>query len=435
MKKCSFFLLFAIFCFFSAVPAFAEPSAPPEISAEAAVLMDAHTGDILYEKNSRQKEFPASITKLMTVLLAIEKGALTDNITVSSEALANTEAGSASIALQEGEILTLEQILHAILLRSANEAANAAAEYADASLADFTTHMNEKALELGCENTHFVNPSGLHDETHVTTAYDMALISRALLRNETFRSIMGDTYYEIPPTNKQPEIRYLHGQHQMLNSNSLYYYEYAIGGKTGFTDEARNTLVTFAEKDGQELIAVVLKCEGAEHYVDTKALFDYGFEHFQTFQLISAADYIQTISVTEIYHENTIVLGSIKASLVSDIEKTLPKSADLSVLKISVDCPETIEGPVSRGQAVGSLTASLDGEVLARAELLAQADVPLLTEEQKAELDQSSRIELIKKICKVLGCIALAFCILLCITRTIGYYRWKRRRARRRKRR
>ena len=233
MKKCSFFLLFAIFCFFSAVPAFAEPSAPPEISAEAAVLMDAHTGDILYEKNSRQKEFPASITKLMTVLLAIEKGALTDNITVSSEALANTEAGSASIALQEGEILTLEQILHAILLRSANEAANAAAEYADASLADFTTHMNEKALELGCENTHFVNPSGLHDETHVTTAYDMALISRALLRNETFRSIMGDTYYEIPPTNKQPEIRYLHGQHQMLNSNSLYYYEYAIGGKTG----------------------------------------------------------------------------------------------------------------------------------------------------------------------------------------------------------
>ena len=126
--------------------------------------------------------------------------------------MTNVEPGSASVALQEGETLSLEQILQAILLRSANEAANAAAEFTDGTLQAFAAHMNSRAAELGCENTHFVNPSGLHDETHATTAYDMALIARALLQNETFRSIMGSTYYEIPPTNKQPETRYLHGQ-------------------------------------------------------------------------------------------------------------------------------------------------------------------------------------------------------------------------------
>ncbi len=445
MKKISFLILSVIICLFPAAPAFAEPAAPPEptgqaqtalpeISAEAAILMDAATGDILYEKNSRQKEFPASITKLMTVLLTLEKGSLTDSVTVSHEAVTNVEPGSASVALQEGETLSLEQILQAILLRSANEAANAAAEFTDGTLQAFAAHMNSRAAELGCENTHFVNPSGLHDETHATTAYDMALIARALLQNETFRSIMGSTYYEIPPTNKQPETRYLHGQHQMLNSNSTYYYEYATGGKTGFTEEARNTLVTYAKKDGRELIAVVLKCEGAEHYTDSKALFEYGFENFEIRKLLSASEYVQTVSVTEIYNDKPVVLGTVSAAA-SDIEKTVQKNTDFSALKVTVECPKTIEGPVTHGQVLGSLTVSLDKEVLATAELLAQADVPLLTEEQKAELDKSSRMGILKKILKVIGCIVLAFCALLCITRTIGYYRWKKRRARRRRRR
>lgn len=173
MKKISFLILSVIICLFPAAPAFAEPAAPPEptgqaqtalpeISAEAAILMDAATGDILYEKNSRQKEFPASITKLMTVLLTLEKGSLTDSVTVSHEAVTNVEPGSASVALQEGETLSLEQILQAILLRSANEAANAAAEFTDGTLQAFAAHMNSRAAELGCENTHFVNPSGLH---------------------------------------------------------------------------------------------------------------------------------------------------------------------------------------------------------------------------------------------------------------------------------
>lgn len=178
----------------------------------------------------------------------------------------------------------------------------------------------------------------------------------------------------------------------------------------------------------------MLKCEGAEHYTDSKALFEYGFENFEIRKLLSASEYVQTVSVTEIYNDKPVVLGTVSAAA-SDIEKTVQKNTDFSALKVTVECPKTIEGPVTHGQVLGSLTVSLDKEVLATAELLAQADVPLLTEEQKAELDKSSRMGILKKILKVIGCIVLAFCALLCITRTIGYYRWKKRRARRRRRR
>ena len=266
------------------------------LTAESAILIDATTGKILYEKNSRTKQYPASITKLMTILLALEHGSLEDEITFSHDAVFSIEPGSAHIAIQEGEILTLEQVLYGIMLRSANECANAAAEYVDGSMEKFAEHMTARAKELGCENTNFVNANGLFDENHYTTAYDMALIAQELLKNETYRSMMSNTYYLIPPTNKQPEERPLHGQHQMLNENSLYYYEPAEGGKTGYTVEAQNTLVTYAKQGDTELIAVVLKCNGAQHYVDTKTLFEYGFANYQTVKAFSAADLTQNVT-------------------------------------------------------------------------------------------------------------------------------------------
>ncbi|MDO4531047.1 MAG: D-alanyl-D-alanine carboxypeptidase family protein, partial [Bacillota bacterium] len=267
----SMLLAFTMLCpIFSAyAEELSAESSAPAINAETAVLMDAASGNILYEKNAHQKMYPASITKLMTILLALEHGELTDEITFSHDAVYSIEFGSAHIAIQEGETLTLEQVLRAIILRSANEASNGVAEYVDGSTEAFTKHMTERAKELGCKNTNFVTANGLHNENHYTTAYDMALIAQELLTLDTYRSMMSETYYEIPPTNKQEETRYLHGQHQMLNEPSAYYYEHAIGGKTGFTSEALNTLVTYAEKDGMELIAVVMKCNAAEHYTDT----------------------------------------------------------------------------------------------------------------------------------------------------------------------
>ena len=279
MKKRFLPFLMALSLIFPTFSAFAEEVAPAidtnqtalSITAETAILMDAASGEILYNKNADQKMYPASITKLMTILLALEKGELTDEITFSHDAIYSIEPGSAHIAIQEGESLTLEQVLRAIILRSANEASNGVAEYVDGSIEAFTKHMTERAKELGCKNTNFLTANGLHDENHYTTAYDMALIAKELLSHEEYRKMMSETYYEIPPTEKQPETRYLHGQHQMLNENSLYYYEDAIGGKTGFTSEALNTLVTYAERDGMELIAVVMKCNGADHYLDTAA--------------------------------------------------------------------------------------------------------------------------------------------------------------------
>ena len=269
------------------------------LAAETAVLIDAASGEILYDKDADKKMYPASITKLMTILLALENGKLTDEITFSHDAVYNIEPGSAHIAILEGETLTLEQVLRAIILRSANEASNGVAEYVDGSVEAFAKHMTERAKELGCTNTNFVNANGLFDENHYTTAHDMALIARELLKHEEYRSMMSETDYEIPPTNLQTETRYLHGQHQMLNPNSIYYYKDAIGGKTGYTVEAGNTLVTYAERDGLTLIAVVMKCNGAEHYTDTAALFDYGFANYASVKIAAVSDYTSTVPVTE----------------------------------------------------------------------------------------------------------------------------------------
>lgn len=445
MKKRFLSLLLALSFIFPSFSVFAEevPSETNDtvtaseltLASETAVLMDAASGEVLYSKNADQKMYPASITKLMTILLALEHGKLTDQITFSHDAVYNIEPGSAHIAIMEGETLTLEQVLRAIILRSANEASNGVAEYVDGSTEEFAKHMTERAKELGCKNTNFVNANGLHDENHYTTAYDMALIAKELLTHEEYRNIMSETDYEIPPTNLQTETRYLHGQHQMLNPNSIYYYEDATGGKTGFTNEALNTLVTYAERDGMELIAVVMKCYGAEHYTDTAALFDYGFQNYESVKVASAADHTATVKVTETYNEKPVELGTATVAPAEDIYATLPKGTDVSAVKVEMDIPETMEGPVTEGQVVGTLNVTLNGETLKTVDLVAQNAVDALTDEQKAELDKSSFTGILKKIGIGVGILILVFIILICITRTIGYLQYKKRRKNRRRRR
>lgn len=409
----------------------AENTEELTLSAASAILMDAKTGEILYEKNAYEKQYPASITKLMTILLALEKGELTDTITFSHEAVYSIEQGSAHIAIQEGETLTLEQVLYGIILRSANECANAAGEYVDGSLEAFAEHMTERAKELGCQNTNFVNANGLFDENHYTTAYDMALIAQELLKNETYRSLMSNTYYEIPATNKQSETRYLYGQHQMLNPNSLYYYEYAEGGKTGYTVEAQNTLVTYAKKDDTELIAVVLKCAGAEHYVDTKTLFDYGFANFKTVKVLSAGELSQNVNITETYHDETETKETIAAVLEQDVYATLPANADAAQVQTSIQCEEAQSVPIEEGQVLGTVTLSLDGETIGTADLTAQKAVAATTDEERAEASAQARNRVLKIIGAVLGAIVLLFLILLAVCRYIGHRRRMQRRARR----
>lgn len=264
-----------------------------QVTAPAAIVMEATTGTILYEKNIHETFYPASITKILTTLIALENCDLSETVTFSKDAVYKTEG--TSIWRDIGEQMTLKDTLHAVMLGSANECAYATAEHVGGDYETFITMMNDRAKELGCEDSHFNNPHGLPDTDHYTSAYDMALISRAAILNDRFRAITGTSKYTIPPTNKHEEPTYLVNHHAMLNyyHTSKYIYDKCIGGKTGYTQAARHTLVTYAYKDGMTLICVVLNVDTTENqYKDTKRLLEYCFDNYQMFNVVdNDADY------------------------------------------------------------------------------------------------------------------------------------------------
>lgn len=258
----------------------------PEIQSASAVLMDLDSGEILYGKEDQTARYPASTTKLMTALLALEHSKLDETVTFSSDAVFKNETNSSHIARDVGEQMSMEQTLYGVLLASANECAYAIAEHVGANMGgDYNTFiqaMNDRAKELGCANTHFVNSSGLHDDQHYTCAYDLALIAREAYQNETIRKMVGTRRYEIPPTNKHAEPTPLNNTHAMLSANktSKFLYDGCQGGKTGYTDEARHSLVTYVERDGRKLVCVSMCAEGNDSYKDTIALMDWGLANF-----------------------------------------------------------------------------------------------------------------------------------------------------------
>lgn len=252
----------------------------PVVSAQFAVLMDASTGQVLYKKNPSEKAYPASITKIMTLLLALENSNETDILTVTKEAVSKIKSDEANIALQPGEQITMEQALNALMLASANDAANVIAETIGATQAGFAVMMTSRAKEIGAVNTSFTNANGLSEDNHYTTAYDMALITREGLKSSAFTRYLSQITYTMIGTNLQPEARNFLTHHKMLY-NTKYRYQYAFAGKTGYTDAAGSTLVTVANKDGHELICVTMKETAVEAYADAKTLFNYGFSQFE----------------------------------------------------------------------------------------------------------------------------------------------------------
>ncbi len=253
----------------------------PAIYAESGILVDLDTQEILYSKNIDKQLYPASITKIMTTLIAIESSAPEDPVTFSQTALDSIEWDSSNIGCRLNETLTMEQCWYAMMLNSANEVCCGVAEQIAGSIDAFVDLMNQKAAELGCTNTHFANPNGLPDENHYTTAHDMALIANAAYENETFRQVFTTRQYEIPPTSQYTETRYLYNHHKMMQPDTEYYYEGCLGGKTGYTEAALNTLVTFASRSEKTLLCVTMRTQGRQVYTDTASLFDYGFS--QTF--------------------------------------------------------------------------------------------------------------------------------------------------------
>ena len=257
------------------------PSAP-EISSASGVLMEASSGQVLFDKSMNEIRYPASTTKVMTTLIILENiQDLNQNITFTDIILPDLAPGNSTINAQVGEVLTVEQCLYAIMLASANEVCTQMAVEIAGSVENFTAMMNTKAAEIGCTNTHFVNANGLPDPNHYTTAYDLALILREAVKNEAFCKIAGAAKYTIPPTNKTSASRNMEN-HNALLVDGKYYYEGAIAGKTGHTEAARNTLVTAATREDMTLICVVLRSENEERFTDTKTLFDYGFDNFHS---------------------------------------------------------------------------------------------------------------------------------------------------------
>ncbi len=256
----------------------------PKLASDSAIIMDAKSGAILFAKKPDKKQFPASITKVMTALLVLEK--INDNcdggIICSKNAIMSIERGSSHIGIVPNEELEMRDALNAMLLNSANEVSNALAEYVSGDLDEFAELMTERAKELGCENTHFVNANGLHNEKHYTTAKDMALILKEAMKHSLFREIVGTVRSYVPKTNLTDEKRYLQNSNKMIRKGTPYYYEKCTGGKTGFTKKAKHTLVNTANDGNLYLISAALNSkERSDKWEDTKKMFDFCFKNFR----------------------------------------------------------------------------------------------------------------------------------------------------------
>lgn len=342
----------------------------PKVKAKSAILMEASTGLILYEKNSNVKNYPASTTKLLTSLLALENSSLNEVVTFSKDSVFNIERGSSHIGIDVDEKLTMEQCLYGILLASANEVSYAVAEHIAGDVDSFSELMNERAKELGAKNTHFINPHGLFDESHYSSAYDLALISRELLKYEDFRKITSTINYVIPPTNIQEESRPLSNHHKMVRNTSIHY-DGIIGGKTGYTQKARYSLATFASRNDMDLIVILMNEEtSADQYTDTKNLLDFGFNNYATFS-ISDNKNVQTLDTSPFFTQYSSLLCKESSPLTvsGDGKVVLPRSADLSKTTKTVNY--TGDGNIKDGiNVIGNVSYYYDNKVVGSTDII-----------------------------------------------------------------
>lgn len=338
-------------------------SEAPEISAGAAILIDTSSERILYSKNENEKMYPASTTKILTAILTIENCNLEDVVTVPYEAIDSIPSGYSVAALQPGEQLTVEQLLQVLLVHSANDAGNVLAYHISGSIEAFANLMNQKISELGLENTHFTNPSGIHDENHYTTAYDLAIIMKYCMKNSTFRKLSSLKYCTIPATNKYEE-RVFNTTNELLtnNSSSNYYYKYAIAGKTGYTTEAKNCLVSVSNKDNLELICVVLSAglysnNVSARFTDTKALFNYGYDNY-TIRKLRERDAIAT--QIEI-NKGTKETRNLDLLISNDITALVSQDDSETEFTPEIEINDNLSAPIAQGQVVGKIIYNIDG--------------------------------------------------------------------------
>ncbi len=421
-------ILLAILMFATMLPvsAMADES-EPEITANAAVLADAATGEIYYSKNSDKVVHPASTTKMLMALLvleAVDRGeiALTDEVTASQNCQYNLDEYSshADPVIEPGEVMTVENLLYCAMLLSANEACNILAEHVSGSVDAFVDTMNARADELGCQNTHFVNTNGLEDPDHYTTAADFAKIAQAAVQNSTLMSICGTLHYTVPATNVAA-AREMTNTNSLLNPNSDYYYEYAYGIKTGYFTNAGYCLVSASAYDEMDVVCVVLGSEEkGDHFADTLAIFDWFYDTYSNRQILSSTQTLMPVTVELGTEDSTGVRAD------TAVTKVLPKDYETTDLKYSVVLYHEMEGrpleaPVNAGEVLGEVTVLLDGEECGTAYLVATSTVEMSRMEylrsQSAELFQTPVIRRI---------ITLLICLLGIYVLLVLFYYWQR---------
>lgn len=387
MKKLK--IIFFIFIFLMQFIIFISPSYADSDNLKtycpSCILIEANTGKILYEKNSNDVRFPASTTKIMTAILTVENCNLDDVATVSHNAVYSIPYDYTHASLKEGEELTIEQLLYALMIPSANDAAIVLAEHISGSVEEFAKLMNKRAEELGCKNTHFVNPNGIHSKDHTSTSYDLALMGKFAMQNSIIRKIVSTTQFTLPATNKYSKTdRIFNNSNDLLNTYSRYYYEGTTGVKTGYTGEAGNCIIASARKNDFEVILVVLGGEStntglSQRYLDCKTLFDYAFNNYSLKTLNEKNAVLKQITVRGATEEtqNLNVLIKDKIAIFSE------NSADLSSLEPEITLDENLMAPISANSAIGKITYNYDGQtyssdLIAETQVLSSDFLPLL---------------------------------------------------------
>lgn len=359
MKKLSTIFTVLLFLILNCNTAYALGS--NDFTSQAQILIDADTGQILFGNNIDLRYAPASTTKILTALIALDKCQLTDKVLVGKKP---PYAEGSKIYLLEGEELTVEQLLYALLLESANDAAEALAEYISGSVENFAYLMNEYAKNIGCKNSNFVNPHGLFNENHYTTAYDLALISKQAMSNDIFKKIISTKNYRIEPTNKQPQIRYLNNHNKLLWTGGKYYYKYATGMKTGYTIKSRHTFVGSATKDDINLIAVALKSDSVI-YPDIIKLFEYGLNNFKRIQLVNKDNVITYLKLNN---------GEVNIPIYpKENYHYLTLNNDDKIPEQSIKLDSNFNN-IKKNQIVGKVDLILDGNVIKTIDLISGSE-------------------------------------------------------------
>ena len=343
------------------------------ITAPNLILAETNTGRILYERAADEKIYPASLTKLMTAILVVENCELDEIVTVSENAILSVPTGYVNSNLQVGEELTVEDLLYVMLIPSANDAANALAEHVGGNIESFSTMMNSRAKELGCTGSNFTNPSGLHEEEHYTTTRDLMLISQKAISYELIEKVVGRTSYTLPSTNKYTGEKRIFTTTNYMIRESLkrYYCDYCIGGKTGYTGEAKNCVVEFIKKDGIELLAIVMgenaKVKG-QKFLDTKEMFEYVFKNYDNIDVAQKDKTYETIKINNGTKEtrNLEVLYKENINIIKDKDSTKDIQKDIEYTNV--------KAPIQKGDVVGKITYTYD-EIKYETELIAKSNV------------------------------------------------------------